>query len=125
MSIFVTALLLAFGVFPNSQKAASHSRNYNIASAMAREFLEQELAKDYDSIATFPVDPTDWIAQPRFIRSNSTEVSAAIPINFEFRLDVVPIVATPPITGKVVTSTVRWEDGPFLREVSYESWVAQ
>jgi hypothetical protein len=125
MGIFVTALLLAFGVFPSSQKAASHSRNYNMASAMAREFLEQELAKDYDSIVTSPADPTDWIAQPRFFRSNTTESSGSIQINFDVRIDVIPIVATPPVDGKVVTSTVRWEDGPFLREVSYESWVAQ
>jgi hypothetical protein len=125
MSIFVTALLLAFGVFPNSQKATAHSRNYNIATAMAREFLEQELAKDYDSIVTTPADPDTWIAQPRFIRSNTKEAAAQIAIPFDVRIDVAPVVAVPPVIGKVVTATVRWEDGPFLREVSYESWVAQ
>lgn len=120
MSIFVTALLLAFGVFPSSQKAASHSRNYNLAAAMAREFLEQELAKDYDSVVT-----QDWIPQERFIRSNTKESSASIRVEYEARIDVDPLVTAPPVEGKVVRSTVRWNDGPFQRSISYESWITQ
>ena len=116
----MTALLLAFGVFPSSQKAASHSRNYNLAAAMAREFLEQELAKDYDSVVA-----QDWIPQERFIRSNTTESSAPIRIQYEARIDVAPLVTVPPVEGKVVRSTVRWNDGPFQRSISYESWVTQ
>lgn len=120
MGIFLTALLLSFGVFPHSQRATAQARNHNLATAMARDFLEQELAKPYDSIASTPPFPQD-----RFFRSNSSADGAPVRIRFEVEIQASPAAVPAPLEGKVVRSIVRWVNGSSRKEVSYESWVTK
>ena len=120
MGIFLVALLLAFGVFPNSQRAAAQARNFNLATAMARDFLDQELAKPYDSIADVAPFPQD-----RFFRSNSKDSAPPIRIRYEVEIETSPLTITPPVEGKIVRTFVRWVEGSIRREVSYESWITK
>lgn len=121
--IFATALLLAFGVFPNSQRAAGQSRNYTLANALAKENLQEELGKDPASVVSRPPSNIQ-----RFIYSNSAD---PITVQFEEEIVVTPLAPSPmaPVNVSNVESIVRWDErsaiGRVQRTVKYEAWITQ
>ena len=52
LGVFVAAILFVFGIFASSQKATVSSKNLAIASDLAREAMETELARGYDDLTT-------------------------------------------------------------------------
>lgn len=50
LGVFVAAILFVFGIFASSQKATVSSKNLAIASDLAREAMETELARGYDDL---------------------------------------------------------------------------
>lgn len=116
LGIFAVALLLSFGVFPNSQRATTVSRNYVLANSIARDFLDRELLKDYDSVAASGPTPVT-----REVVSDG--VSRMLDFEHEIVVDLVD--AGTADERKNVRSIVRWNEGPFQREVFYECWAAE
>ena len=116
LGIFATALLLSFGAFPNGQKATNLSRNYLLARSLARDYLDRELLKDFGSVVDIAPFPA-----PRTVTSNGVTTT----VDFEVEIIVDVLDPGPPIARNNVRSVVRWAEGPFQREVFYESWIAQ
>ncbi len=117
--IFLTALLLAFGVFPNSAKATTLSRNYTIARALARDHLERELTKSYISMAPSAT------SEIKLVTNNGVQVEK----NFEIDVAVVVLDdrgAGDPFDRKHIKVTVTWNlSSDSRREVFLESWATQ
>jgi hypothetical protein len=114
--IFATALLFAFGVFPNSQRAINGARNQTIANSIARENLNLELSKSPAAVVTTPFVPVD-----RFVVSNGVPIT----LHFEERIivDVLSPSPHPPLNVSNIRSIVRWNEGPLQKEVFYETWI--
>jgi hypothetical protein len=119
LGLFVTALLFSFGVFPNSARATTQSRNYTLARAIAREFLEEELTRAYGTYST-----ADVLTQ-RVITNDGVVIAK------DFRVEFTPTVledssAGDPFDRTHLKVTVHWNEGTDSeREVFLESWVAQ
>lgn len=113
LGIFATAILLAFGVFPNSRRAAVQSRNYTVANAIARDYLERELAKDFASITSYGPLPEE-----RYVTMDGRDIT----LPFDVEMVVTPITTTP-IERSNVKCVVGWQDGEQRKEVFYETWV--
>ncbi|MCA9796817.1 MAG: hypothetical protein KC910_33635 [Candidatus Eremiobacteraeota bacterium] len=113
--LFATALLLVFGLFPTSHRATTSTKNLAIASDLAREFMEQELANDFSTISTRPAVDIPVPVTVNGVSSQTTftvvvevfpEAAGAAPDNFE-RKRVLVTVTWPEGTG--ATRTTRLE----------------
>lgn len=57
LGIFVTAMLMVFGLFATSQRATVSAKNFTVASDLCRDVMEAELAAGYDGVSNkAPVD---------------------------------------------------------------------
>ena len=133
IGLFATALLFSFGVFPNSAKASAQSRDYTVARAIARDYLDQEMVKAYADIGPPPGPPPKapppWAPavtiEPRSTVTDGVQVLKQFEVTVE--VDVLDDTgAGDPIDRKHVKVTVRWNRTSDLpREVFLESWVTQ
>ena len=130
IGIFATALLFSFGVFPNGVKAATQSRNYTIARAIARDYLDREMVKNYENIgppAPQPAPPWPPMVsfEPRVVVTDGVQVDK----NFQVAVEVTVLddrSGGDPIDRKHIKVTVTWNLGSdSQREVFLESWVTQ
>ena len=121
LGLFLTALLFSFGVFPNSAKATTQSRNYTLARAIAREYLEEELSRSYGAYSGVGDD----LLTSRVVTNNG--VTAPL----DFLVVFSPTVLDERSAGDLfdrthLKVTVRWNLGTDSeREVFLESWVAR
>lgn len=130
IGIFATALLFSFGVFPNSAKASAQSRNYTIARAIARDYLDREMVRNFDDVgppAPQPAPP--WPAVVSFEPREVVTDGVRVQNNFQVSVEVDVLDdrdAGDPIDRKHIKVTVAWNLGSdSQREVFLESWVTQ
>ncbi|MGE0494784.1 MAG: hypothetical protein AB7S38_36575 [Vulcanimicrobiota bacterium] len=118
--LFAVALLLVFGLFPTSHRATTSTKNLAIASDLAREFMEQELANDFGSIASRP--PVD-IPVPVTVNGVASQTT------FTVGVDVFPEAPGAPPNNferKRVLVTVTWPEGTgAIRSTRLESYAIQ
>ena len=113
LGLFSVAVLLVFGVFASSRRAAAQSRSYTLATHLCRENLEREAAKNYPSVVTVAPIPT-----PVTFTSNGQPITQ----EFSVELLVNEEVAN---QRKEVRSRVLWQEGQLQRQVELRTYVVQ
>ncbi|MBI3925355.1 MAG: hypothetical protein HY319_07450 [Armatimonadetes bacterium] len=112
IGLFAASLLLIFGVLPTSHRALTQAKNLALANGIARELLEQELARDFDTI-----DSSAGIPYPRQVIVNGVQATT----QFTGAVAVTVLDTAPPFDRKRVVATVMWTEGPIRRQVRLES----
>lgn len=120
LGLFAASMLLVFAVFPTSHRAITSTKNLAVATDLAREFMEQELAKSYGTITD-----ADPVAFPIPVTVNgvvtSTEFDPLVEVFAEL-----PGAAPNDFARKRVVVTVGWVEGNGAdRSVVLESYAIE
>lgn len=110
IGIFAVSLLLVFGIFPSSQRSVTQAKDLAVAHNLAREFLEEELAKAYVDVAA---------SGPTPLPISTTVNGETTTTQFEVTVQVTEEV---PNRRKAVTVLVNWDFGEIRREVRLEGY---
>lgn len=116
LGVFAVAFLLSVGVFPGAQKALAQSKNYLVATDLARQILEERRALGYSGVVVGLTGPI-----PSPISATVHGVQAATDFEYE-------VLVTEPFPAQQIRDvlvTVRWREAAIVREVRLESYVAQ
>lgn len=88
LGIFTVALLMLFAVFPLAHRSLTQARNHEIATNLAKDFLEQELRKDYDSVQN--------LASPIQVIVPATSDGVNVSLRFNISIEVDEVATSPP-----------------------------
>ena len=120
LGIFTAALLFIMGIFTMSHKSTTSAKNLAVASQLAREVMEQQIAIGYPSIVTLaPVE----VPMPATI--NGVDVIT----NFTVLVEAVEEPAGAPpndFAKKRVLVTINWREGTGAdRTTKLETYVVE
>ena len=115
MAIFMACLLFTFSIFPTSARALAQSKNFAVATNLARERIDQERSRPYTAPAmgTIPIPikaETEGKQADQLFDVSSTAQVINTGTNDE-RKDIVV--------------TVTWTEAGITRTVRLESYVVQ
>lgn len=119
LGIFATCILLIFGVFTSSQKATASSKDLTVASDLAREIMESQLARGYAGLET--TDPV-VVTIPTTVDGRRTTTP------FTTKVDVTRQTADAnfPFRRKYLLVTVSWDGATGVRrKVKLETYVLE
>ena len=108
--IFVSAILLMFGLFTSSQRATVSSKNLMIAGDLAKEVMETELIRGFGGVSNQAA--TD-ILMPTLVDGDPDKPEAVNYTTFVSQVQVFPESATDPpfdFRRKRVLVTISWRE---------------
>lgn len=114
LGIFAVCLLMLFSIFPTSHRSTTQAKNVSLATNLARERLEWQLALGHDDAASVP--PT---VIPKGCRINGEDTQ----VEFVCTVTVTDVASMPGVRN--VVSLVEWKEGPINRRVDLQSYVSK
>lgn len=127
ISLFATALLLIFGVFPTAQRSLASAKNLMVANDLARMIMEQKKVQ-----AETAATRADWQAVvdegpvPVTVPVVVNGVASDTTFNWELAVqDVDDKTVTGNLDRKRLTVRINWAEGPRLRSTLLETFVAR
>jgi hypothetical protein len=110
MGLFATAVLMTLSLFPSAASALSQAKEVGEANALARDVMENQLAKSYSNIVAVP-GPSGY---------NVTNVDRGALVTQQFIYSVDVTQPTGYQNYKSLNVTVKWTHGNLLRQVQLQ-----
>ncbi len=122
LGIFVLALLFTFGLFVTTNRSGAAAKDFIVATDLAREYMEQQLALPYDQLLTIP--PLTDLPPRKFLidgRQSETEYHPEVRVTEEG-----PFPPPNDFHRKHILVVVSWP-GPngHIRSTQLETYVVQ